>query len=81
MELYKEILTNLLTTGQIQITFQGDASDISKIVEGKCYESLQQIKAIIQDDSLSDKECFLKIEEIICVLEDVGSNGGNRHDF
>ena len=81
MELYKEILAHILTTGQIQITLPYDEPDVSRIVEGKCYEALQKIKTIIEDDSLTDKECFLKIEEIICVLEDVGSNGGNRHDF
>ena len=81
MELYKEILAHILTTDQIQITLPHDIPDVSRIVEGKCYEALQKIKTIIEDDSLSDKECFLKIEEIICVLEDVGSNGDNRHDF
>ena len=81
MELYKEILTHMLTTEQIQINFQCNAPAITNIVNDKCYEALQKIKTIIKDDSLSDKECFLKIEEIICVLEDLGSNGGNRHDF
>ena len=40
-----------------------------------------KIKAIIEDDSLEDKECFRKIEEIVCAFEEIGSNGGSRHDF
>ena len=40
-----------------------------------------KIKAIIQDDSLEDKECVNKIEKIVCTLEEIGSSGGNRHDF
>ncbi|MEE1055782.1 MAG: hypothetical protein UH239_00850 [Acutalibacteraceae bacterium] len=45
------------------------------------YKALQKIKTIIEDDSLEDKECFMKIEEIVCLFEALGSDGGNRHDF
>ena len=80
MDLYKEILAHALTYGEVKITFPGDC-DLSKIVENKCYQALAKIKAIIQDDSLDDPECFEKIEEIVCALESVGSDGGFRHDF
>ena len=79
MELYKEILAYALTSGQITITFPD--MDPAQIVEGTCYQALQKIKAIIEDDSLEDHECFMKIEEIVCVLEEIGSSGGSRHDF
>ena len=26
-------------------------------------------------------DVFEKIEEIVCLLEELGSSGGNRHDF
>lgn len=81
MELYKEILAHTLMYGEIKITFPNESLDLSQIVEGSCYKALQKIKAIIEDDSLEDSECFTKIEEVICVLEEIGSNGGNRHDF
>lgn len=81
MELYKEILARALMCGEIQITFSGQEPDIAKMTEDKCYKTLQKIQAIIEDDSLNDKECFMKIEEIVCALEEIGSNGGNRHDF
>ena len=81
MDLYKEILAHALTYGEVKITFPDQNCDLAKIVEGECYQALQKIKAIIQDDSLTDEECFLKIEEIVCVLESVGSGGGFRHDF
>lgn len=81
VELYKEILAHALTQGHIQITFPNQETNIAKIVEGTCYRALQKIKAIIEDDSLEDSECFMKIEEIICVLEQIGSTGGNRHDY
>lgn len=81
MELYKEILTHALVHGEVQISFSGKDPDITKIVESTSYQALQKIKAIIEDDSLEDKECFMKIEQIVCVLEEIGSTGGSRHDF
>ena len=42
---------------------------------------LQKIKMILQDESLDDESCFLKIEEIVSAFEKIGSDGGARHDF
>ena len=81
MELYKEILAHALMGGEVKITFPGGDTDISSIVENECYKALQKIKAVISDDSLSDEDCFDKIEQIVCVLEEMGSSGGSRHDF
>jgi hypothetical protein len=41
---------------------------------------LKQIKAILEDDSVDDKECFMKIEEIVKVFEATGGVK-YRHDF
>ena len=81
MELYKEILAHALLFGEVKVTFPDGECDLAKLVEGECYQALQKIKAVICDDSLSDPECFEKIEEIVCILESVGSGGGFRHDF
>jgi len=72
MELYEEILLHTFST------FQFDAE---KVIEMQCYQVLERIKAIIKDDSLEDPECFDRIEEIVCALEDIGINCGGRHDF
>ncbi len=77
MELFEEILFNLIRSNKGKIKLKG----IAKVINSKCYTALQKIKEIICDDSLTDKECYLKIEEIICALENIGSNGGNRHDY
>ena len=50
-------------------------------IETESYKALQKIKEIIQDSSLDDKECFMKIEEIVCIFEALGGSVGNRHDF
>ncbi len=81
MELYKEILANILRKEEIQISFPNLKLDAAQIIEFECYKALKTIKAIIEDDSLEDKECFMKIEEIVCTFEAIGSDGGSRHDF
>ena len=78
MELYKEILAKVIQQQQIEITFPYLQIDASEIVHLQCYQALQQIKAIIEDDKLSDFAC---VEEIVRLFERLGSDGGTRHDF
>ncbi|MDD3164847.1 MAG: hypothetical protein PHS97_03220 [Oscillospiraceae bacterium] len=49
--------------------------------DSACYQALLAIKAALNDDTLQDDACFQKIEEIVCIFEALGSNGGARHDF
>lgn len=81
MDLYKEILVQVLAKQAVEVHFSGIHMDVNAIVETECYKALEKIRAVIRDDSLEDDECFMKIEEIICTLEDLGSHGGHRHDF
>ena len=81
LELYEEILAKALANQEMQITFPNLQINPTEIVASESYRALQQIKVILTDDSLSDSECFLKIEEIICLFESLGSGVGNRHDF
>ncbi len=81
MDLCKEILVRILENKEIKITFENFNINPTDIVECASYGALQKIKAIIQDDSLDDGECFIRIEEIVRVFEDLGSTGGTRHDF
>lgn len=82
MELYQEILYHVFANEKIQVSFpELINTDVTKIVELECYKALGKIKAILEDDALADSECFQQIEEIICTFEELGSGGGNRHDF
>ena len=81
MDLYKEILVSILTESHVEVTFPDINIEIAKLIEMKCFQALKRIKAVIEDDSLDDSDCFNKIEEIIRALEDIGSNGGFRHDY
>ena len=82
MELLQEILCHVLADKKVQVSFSGlTDTEVIKIAELECYKALQKIKAILEDDSLEDSECFYRIEEIVCVFEDLGSDCGSRHDF
>lgn len=81
MELYQEILSDVLSKHEMQITFPDLQIDAETIVRLKCYQALERIKKILEDGSLEDAECFQKIEAIVAVFETLGSDGGNRHDF
>lgn len=81
MDLYKEILLKLLENENTKIIIPDLHIDLSEIIEMKCYNTLNKIKEIVQNDSLNDKDCFMKIEMIILQLEELGSDGGFRHDF
>ena len=81
MEFYKEILIKVLEKEEVHIIFPNITVNANEIIKLECYNALQKIKTIIEDDSLEDAKCFMKIEEIVCLFESLGSNGGNRHDF
>ena len=81
MELYHELLAEILSKQQIQITFPDLFLDSAQIVEGICYRALCQIQAILCNDKLRDDECFQKIEAIVQVFESLGASCGTRHDF
>ncbi len=81
MQFFHKILAQAINDSKIRVTFHCGEQAVAEIIEGICYQTLAKIKAIIQDDSLSDRECFTHIEGLVCVLEDSGIDCGNRHDF
>lgn len=78
MELFKEILIKALAKEEINIIFPNFEFGVTEVIEIESFKALQKIKTIIENDNLSDFEC---IERIVCIFEDIGSGGGNRHDF
>lgn len=80
MELWQEIFYRLLQKDTVRISFR-HARRFEKLFESECYRALRRIKEIIDDTSLEDAECFMKIEEIVCTFEALGSSCGGRHDF
>ena len=82
MVLYEELLLHLLQTQpRMEITFPDLDISPNVYIESGCYQALQKIRDILRDDSLTDNDCFSKIEAIVCLLEEMGIDTGNRHDF
>lgn len=77
MELYHKILADYFA----KYGYLDELVDATVIVQDRCYQALCRIKAILEDDGLDDPECFRRIEGIVMVLEDLGSDAGTRHDF
>ncbi len=81
MNLYKEILSNILENEECRVVFPNVEGSFSELVETKSYEMLKKIQEIIRDSELDDEDCFMRIEEIICLFEQNGCSAGTRHDF
>ena len=83
MDLYAEMLVKLLSeSGQtVRVTFPDLEDTTARLVECASYQALVEIQNILRDDTLSDPECFQKIEEVLCVLERLGGGGDGRHDL
>lgn len=79
MKLWRELLIGGLQNENCEFDYVCD-KQLKKIIESQCYNVLQQIKKVLDDENLSDKDCFDKIEEIIRVLEENGVFC-DRHDF
>lgn len=79
LNLYKDILIELLSKQKIMIGFDNLKTENPKeIVETVCYKTIQKIREVLDNDELNDFEC---IERIVSLLEEIGSDGGSRHDF
>lgn len=80
MNLWQQMLCALAQEGNVEVRFP-QLNKIEKLLELRCYQALLEIKNIIEDDTLDDPTCFWKIEKIVRVFENIGSDGGSRHDF
>jgi len=81
MDLLISVLAKMLENETAVVTFPGLSLSVKELVEMKCFDTLLKIKAVIEDDSLDDPECFKRVERIVCAFEELGSGGGSRHDF
>ena len=80
VDIYKEVLAQILRKGVMEVVFP-QAGDFTELTKSECYRALREIKGVISDDSLDDKECFMRIEKIVRILEESGIDCGSRHDF
>ncbi|MBR2047927.1 MAG: hypothetical protein IJ960_04945 [Oscillospiraceae bacterium] len=78
MELYQQMILHGLEQGNIVLAL---SPEMERWMKDSTYQALCRIRDVVRDDSLSDEACFAQVEEIICALEQLGSDGGFRHDF
>lgn len=81
MELWKEMVLHELREQAIKLVLPNIRLDAERLVEMKSYKALEDIRRILDDETLDDPSCFMKIERIVKVYEAMGSDGGCRHDF
>ena len=81
MEFHKEILSQMLSRYELQVTIPQLELDIKSLFELECYRALYEIKCILEDNNNSDEDCFIKIEEIIHIIDELGASSSIRHDF
>jgi len=77
--LYKQLKKKI--TKDIAKMKSASSIDATKILSSTCYNALVAIRAVLNDHTLNDAECFWKIEDIVTIYEAIGSDGGSRHDF
>ena len=78
--LYEDILWQLWKDMSEEKKHDMTKKDVSQLFHLHCYSVLQSIRDILENDSLSDAECFERIEEIVTVF-DAWGGCGYRHDF
>ncbi|MGN1452043.1 MAG: hypothetical protein ACI4XQ_08075 [Eubacteriales bacterium] len=81
MKLCAELIADALSREDVQITFPDLGVSAAELAGQKACEILEEIRDIVADASLSDGECFLKIEAIVALLEKNGIGCNKRHDF
>ena len=78
MDMIHEIAANMISRGEVHLVLP---PEVLASAENRCMEILERIRGIITDDTLDDPECFHRIEQIVCELEQNGIYCGHRHDF
>lgn len=54
---------------------------LGELMNSAACRALEKIRKVLNDDRLDDQTCFWKIEEIVKIYEEMGSDGGSRHNF
>lgn len=81
MDLLKEILTEALKRSELQVSVTNMDESLEQVAEKECYKALKRIKSVLEDETLDDRECFMKIEQIVRIFEEMGGGVSGRHDF
>lgn len=81
MENFMKALAKLLIDQGAAVHIDCGGADLKELMEARCWQALAEIRAVLDDGTLEDPECFRRIEQIVRIYEDLGPGGGSRHDF
>lgn len=62
-EFYKEVLVNVLSKEEVNVTFPQLTDSMDKIVELNVLNMLEQIVGFVRDEDLSDVDCLKKLKK------------------
>ena len=79
--MYEQILVKALENETVQVVFPNVKLNPTEIVQLNCYQAIEKIRDVLQNEDLEDVDCFMRIEEIVNTLEDLGVDVDGRHDF
>lgn len=83
MDLYFDMLARLIREKKVEVVFPDlpkNPRELMELIEMRSYKALCEIQEILKTECYSDEDCVMKIEEIVCKFEEIGSNCGIRHD-
>ena len=82
-EIYAQILAKVLIDAGASIIIGGEDSNhmIASMAEKECCKALREIRRVLDDHALDDRDCFDRIEKNVSVCEGLEFGGGSRHDF
>lgn len=83
MDFYESMINSFSEKLRAAVT-PGDEekqSLLGELMNSAACRALEKIRRVLNDDRLDDQTCFWKIEEIVKIYEEIGSNAGTRHDF
>ena len=81
MKMYEQILVKALENETVQVVCPNVKLNPTEIVQLNCYQAIEKIRDVLQNEDLEDVDCFMRIEEIVNTLEDLGVDVDGRHDF
>ena len=77
MEFISQLLAQAIQNTKLSFCIE-NLDLLAQMLQHTCLIALDEIRAIILDETLDDFTC---VEKIICIFERIGSDGGDRHDF
>lgn len=83
MNFYESMLSDFSEKLRTAVTPSDEEKQslLGELMNSAACQALEKIRRVLNDNRLDDQTCFWKIEEIVRIYEEMGSNGGSRHDF